>query len=115
MKLRPFRLAVLGLSLLIPAALCAVVLFLVIYSGQAIFFNGLHFLTQISWNLGDMYSDPVTVRGVQVPSGANYGILVFIVGTLASSAIAILIAVPLAMGAAIFLAEVVSKSEAKRS
>nr|WP_295745747.1 phosphate ABC transporter permease subunit PstC [uncultured Acidocella sp.] len=108
MKLRPFRLAVLGLSLLIPAALCAVVLFLVIYSGQAIFFNGLHFLTQISWNLGDMYSDPVTVRGVQVPSGANYGILVFIVGTLASSAIAILIAVPLAMGAAIFLAEVVS-------
>jgi phosphate transport system permease protein len=107
MKIKPFRLSLLGLSLLIPAALCAVVLFLLVYSGQAIGFNGLHFLTDINWNLGDLYDDPVTVRGVQVPAGANYGILVFIVGTLASSGLAILIAVPLSVGAAIFLAEAV--------
>jgi phosphate transport system permease protein len=107
MKIRPFRLSLLGLSLLIPAALCAVILFLLIYSGQAIGFNGLHFITNISWNLGDLYDDPVTVKGVQVPSGANYGILVFIAGTLLSSFIAILIAVPLSVGAAIFLAEAV--------
>jgi phosphate transport system permease protein len=107
MKIRPFRLSLLGLSLLIPAALCAVILFLLIYSGQAIGFNGLHFITDINWNLGDLYNDPVTVKGVQVPSGANYGILVFIVGTLLSSFIAILIAVPLSVGAAIFLAEAV--------
>jgi phosphate transport system permease protein len=107
MKIRPFRLSLLGLSLLIPAALCAVILFLLIYSGQAIGFNGLHFITNISWNLGDLYNDPVTVKGIQVPSGANYGILVFIVGTLLSSFIAILIAVPLSVGAAIFLAEAV--------
>lgn len=107
MKIRPFRFTVLGLSLLIPAALCAVVLFLVVYSGQAIFFNGLHFLVDVNWNLGDLYSDPVSVHGVQVPPGANYGILVFVAGTLASSGIAILIAVPLAVGAAIFLAEVI--------
>ncbi|MDE2390909.1 MAG: ABC transporter permease subunit, partial [Rhodospirillales bacterium] len=107
MKLRPFRLTVLGLSLLIPAALCAVVLFLVLYSGQAIVFNGLRFLTQVNWNLGDLYDDPVVVHGIQVPAGANYGILVFIAGTLASSAIAIVIAVPLAVGASIFLAEIV--------
>jgi len=97
----------LGLSLLIPAALCAVVLFLLIYSGQAIGFNGLHFVTDINWNLGDLYDDPVTVKGIQIPSGANYGILVFIVGTLLSSFIAIIIAVPLSVGAAIFLAEAV--------
>src|SRR5271163_4684706 len=107
MKLRPFRLSVLGLSLLIPAALCAVVLFLLIYSAPAIGFNGLSFISGITWNLGDLYSDPVTTRGFSVPSGANYGILVFIVGTLASSLIAILIAVPLSVGAAIFLAEAV--------
>ncbi|MBU6449981.1 MAG: phosphate ABC transporter permease subunit PstC [Rhodospirillales bacterium] len=107
MKIRPFRLTVLGLSLLIPAALCAVVLFLVVYSGQAIVFNGLRFLTQVNWNLGDLYDDPVVVHGIQVPSGANYGILVFIAGTLASAAIAIIIAVPLAVGAAIFLAEII--------
>ena len=92
---------------MIPAALCAVVLFLVVYSGQAMIFNGLHFVTNISWNLGDLYSDPVTVNGISIPPGANYGILVFIVGTLASSGIAILIAVPLSIGAAICLAEAV--------
>lgn len=107
MKLRPFRLSVLGLSLLIPAALCAVVLFLLVYSGQAIAFNGLHFLWETNWNLGDLYGNPVVERGIQVPPGANYGILVFIVGTLLSSLIAIAIAIPLAVGAAIFLAEIV--------
>ncbi|MDD2705646.1 MAG: phosphate ABC transporter permease subunit PstC [Acidocella sp.] len=107
MKIRPFRLSVFALSLLIPTALCAVVLFLVIYSGQAIMFNGLHFLTDVNWNLGDMYDDPVTVHGVSVPGGAEYGILVFIVGTLVSSGLAILIAVPLSIGAAIFLSEAV--------
>ncbi len=108
MKIRPFRLSLLGLSLLIPAALCAVIAFLLIYSGQAIGFNGFHFITHVNWNLGDLYDDPVSVRGVQVPSGASYGILVFIAGTLLSSLIAILIAVPLSVGAAIFLAESVS-------
>jgi phosphate transport system permease protein len=107
MKLRPFRLSVLSLSLLIPAALCAVILFLLIYSAPAIGFNGLGFVTGINWNLGDLYDNPVMTRGVQVPQGASYGILVFIVGTLASSLIAILIAVPLSVGAAIFLAEAV--------
>jgi phosphate transport system permease protein len=107
MKIRPFRLSVFALSLLIPAALCAVVLFLVFYSGQAMIFNGLHFLTGVNWNLGDLYNDPVVVRGMSVPSGAQYGILVFIVGTLLSSGLAILIAVPLSVGAAICLAEAV--------
>ncbi len=92
---------------MIPAALCAVVLFLAIYSAQAVGFNGFGFVSRITWDLGNMYSDPVTIRGVQVPPGASYGILVFVVGTLLSSFIAILIAVPLSIGAAIFLSEAV--------
>jgi phosphate transport system permease protein len=107
MKLRPFRITLLGLSLLIPAALVAVVLFLGIYSAQAIGFNGIGYLWRITWDLGDLYGDPVMSHGVQVPAGASYGILVFICGTLLSSFIAILIAVPLSVGAAIFLSEVV--------
>ncbi|MDE8344605.1 MAG: phosphate ABC transporter permease subunit PstC [Acidocella sp.] len=107
MKIKPFRLSLLGLSLLIPAALGAVVLFLLLYAGQAISFNGFGFLGGVNWNLGNLYSDPVMTRGVQVPSGADYGILVFVVGTLLSSGIAILMAVPLSVGAAIFLAEAV--------
>jgi phosphate transport system permease protein len=113
MKLRPFRSSMLGLSLLIPAALGAVVLFLLVYSGPAMLFNGIGFLSGINWDLGDLYGDPVITRGVLVPSGASYGILVFIVGTLLSSFIAILIAVPLAVGAAIFLAEAVPVLERK--
>jgi phosphate transport system permease protein len=107
MQIKPFRLSLLGLSLLIPLALGAVVLFLLIFSAQAIGFNGFGFITRVIWDLGDLYGDPVTVRGVLVPNGANYGIAVFIVGTLLSSAIAILIAVPLSVGAAIFLSEAV--------
>jgi phosphate transport system permease protein len=98
----------LGLSLLIPFALGAVILFLLIFSAQAIGFNGIGFVTRVIWDLGDLYNDPVTVRGIQVPNGANYGIAVFIAGTLLSSAIAILMAVPLSVGAAIFLSEAVS-------
>jgi phosphate transport system permease protein len=108
MQIKPFRLSLLGLSLLIPAALGAVILFLLIFSAQAIGFNGFGFVTRVIWDLGDLYNDPVTVRGIQVPDGANYGIAVFIAGTLLSSAIAILIAVPLSVGAAIFLSEAVS-------
>ena len=107
MQLKPFRLSLLGLSLLIPIALAAIVLFLLVFSWQAIGFNGLGFVTRVIWNLGDMYDDPVTTRGVLVPAGANYGIAVFVAGTLLSSAIAILIAVPLSVGTAIFLSEIV--------
>lgn len=107
MKIHPFRISLLGLSLMIPAALCAVILFLVLYSGPAILINGLHFIVDIHWNLGNLYGEPVVVNGIQVPDGASYGILVFIVGTLLTSGIAILIAVPLSVGAAIFLAEAV--------
>jgi len=97
----------LALSLLIPAALGAVVLFLLIFAGPALGFNGLDFFSQINWNFGDFDNDPVLTRGVMVPDGASYGILVFIVGTLLSSGIAILIAVPLSIGAAICLAEAI--------
>jgi phosphate transport system permease protein len=107
MNIKPFRLSLLSLSLLIPAALCAVVLFLFIFSAQAIWFNGLGFISRITWDLGNLYGDPVTTRGILVPPGASYGILVFIFGTLLSTFIAILIAVPLSVGAAIFLAEAV--------
>ncbi len=107
MKIRPFRLSMLAIGLLIPAALCAVVLFLIIYAAPAIGFSGFGFLTHINWNFGDLDNDPVVVNGLAVPNGASYGILVFIAGTLLSSLIAILIAVPLSIGAAIFLAEAV--------
>jgi phosphate transport system permease protein len=82
-------------------------LFLTIYAWPAILFNGFQFVTSNTWNLGNLYSDPVMVNGVQISPGAHYGILFLIVGTLLSTIIALLIAVPVGVGAAVFLAEAV--------
>lgn len=103
--MRPFRLGLACFAALIPLALLAIVVFLTAYSWPAIRFNGLHFLVSKTWSLGNLYADPVSHDGFSVPSGAHYGILVFIVGTLASSAIALLIAVPLGIGVGLFVGE----------
>jgi phosphate transport system permease protein len=83
-----------------------VLIFLLDYSGAAIRFNGLNFLTTIRWSLGDISSGRTVVHnGVSAPVEAVYGSLVFIVGTVATSALALLIAIPISIGIAIFIAE----------
>jgi len=86
----------------------ALVFVLVVLLGEAlpaIRFNGLHFLTGSGWNVGSDYGTPVTSGGVAHPPGASYGALPLIVGTLATSAIALVIAVPVSIGAALVLVE----------
>lgn len=104
-RIKPFRLLMAGVALLIPAILLGIVAFLIVYSWQAIGFNGVRFIGTINWSLGNLYGNPVHQHGYLVPPGANYGILAFIVGTLASSFLAILFAVPISIGTAMFLAE----------
>ena len=104
-NLTPFRLSLAGLALVIPGALIAIVFFLTTYSWKAIGFNGFGFLGTINWSLGNLYANPVHQHGYLVPPGAKYGILAFIVGTLLSSFLAILFAVPISIGTAMFLAE----------
>jgi phosphate transport system permease protein len=89
----------------IPLVIVAVLLFLVVYAWPAIKFNGLGFLLTKTWDLGNLYADPVETRGVLAPVGATYGCLVFVAGTLASSFLALLVAVPVSLGISIFLAE----------
>ncbi len=91
----------------LPASLIAVILFLVLYSWPAIRFNGIGFIISDVWNVGSQYGEPITRDGVQMLPGAHYGILFLIVGTLLSTVIALIIAVPTGVGAAIFLAEAV--------
>ena len=91
----------------LPASLVLIVLFLTIYAWPAILFNGFQFVTSDTWNLGNLYADPVMVNGTEIPPGAHYGTLFLIVGTLLSTLIALLIAVPVGVGAAVFLAEAV--------
>jgi phosphate transport system permease protein len=62
--------------------------------------SGLHFFNSVTW-------DPVApdVDGGKM-TGNVFGVLPFVYGTLMTSGIALLIAVPLSIGAAIFLAEI---------
>lgn len=67
--------------------------------------NGIGFFTRAVWN-PNLSGNPVNVNGVQTLSGSSYGMLVFVAGTLASSAIAVLLAVPIGLGTAVFLTQV---------
>lgn len=102
-----FRSLTAMLAGIVPASMVAVLLFLAIYAWPAIRFNGLSFLVNMDWNIGNQYADPIDLAGVSILPGASYGILFLIVGTLLTTLIAMVIAVPVGVGAAIFLAEAV--------
>jgi len=67
--------------------------------------NGIGFLGRSAWDPGSTYGAAVRTDGVLRPAGSEYGALPLIVGTLASSAIAVLVAVPLSVGAALAVVE----------
>lgn len=95
-----------GAGALIPLiALGFVLATLIVEALPAIRFNGLHFFTTTDWNPGNLYGDTVVTNGVAHPVGASYGALPLIVGTLATSAIALIIAVPVSIGAALAIVE----------
>lgn len=95
-----------GIGAVIPLlALVLVLVVLVIEAMGAIRLNGLHFFTAIEWNPGNTYGETVVTDGVAHPVGAYYGALPLIVGTLATSAIALIIAVPVSVGAALVIVE----------
>jgi len=98
-------LAVLGGA--IPLGVVGVVAFLTIYAWPAVMLNGWGFVGGSEWNLGSTYADPIVTNGIPVLPGAHYAILFLIGGTLLSTAIAMIVAVPVGVGAAIFLAEAV--------
>lgn len=100
-----FRSVTAVLAIIVGASLIVMVVFLGVYAWPAVCLNGFAFFTQNSWNLGSLYANPVTLNGQQILPGAQYGILFLIVGTVLSTAIALVVAVPLGVGAAMFLAE----------
>ena len=92
---------------LLPLSLFAVVLFLAVYSWPAVVFNGPGFVVRDMWSLGNLYANPVMRHGTMIQPGATYGIFFLIVGTLLTTAIALILAIPAGVGSAIFLAEAV--------
>src|SRR5579875_3472737 len=86
-------------------ALTLTVLVLTLKAWPAIKVNGAHFLVGSDWKPGNTYGATVHTDGVAHPLGSSYGAWPLIAGTLQSSVIAIVIAVPVSVGTAFALTE----------
>jgi phosphate transport system permease protein len=100
-----FKNIIAPIASIVGVTLILIILFLGRYAWPAVQLNGWAFLTKNDWNLGNLYADPIVHHGVTLMPGAQYGILFLIVGTLLSTLIAVVIAVPFGVGSAIFLAD----------
>lgn len=105
-----FRYFITAVAACVPLLIIALVAFLTYNAWPALHFNGFHFLFQNDWNIGSQYGTPVMVRGHEVLPGANFGIFFLLFGTIVSSLLALLLAVPIGVGAAIFLSDAVPPS-----
>lgn len=95
-----------GAGALIPAlALAFIVVSLVLEAWPAIRLNGWSFFTASPWNPGSGYGAVVTTKGIPHPQGSDFGAGPLIAGTVASSVIALIIAVPVSIGAALVIVE----------
>jgi len=83
-----FRSVLSGSALLTAALLASVVLFLLIKAKPALVHDGFGLITKTTWD----------------PLHGKFGALAFIVGTLLTTAVALVFAVPIGLGTAIFLA-----------
>ncbi len=93
-------------AVLLPlVALVGSVTVLAIKAWPAIRVNGWYFLYGKNWSYGNSYGTPVTTHGVLHSAGSQFGAWPIILGTLQSSFIAIIVAVPLSIGAAFALTE----------
>jgi len=88
-------------ALLPGIALLAVVAALLFQALPVIRANGFGFFTRSAWDPGNFYNAPVVSGGVTRPAGATYGAFPLIMGTLESSVLAMVIAVPVAFGTAL--------------
>jgi phosphate transport system permease protein len=86
-------------------ALIFILIALLLEAVPALRYNGLHFFYKSVWAPGGYYAAPVTTAGVRHLSGADFGALPEIVGTLLTSAIALIVGVPVSIGAALFIVE----------
>src|SRR6266851_3030900 len=82
-----------------------ILVILLVKAVPAIRFNGWGFFTKSVWNTGATYGKPVTSGGIKHLPGEKYGALPQIIGTLETSAISLIIAVPVSIGAALVVVE----------
>ena len=77
-----------------------------VWAIPAIVYSGATFFTSDKFFIGNFYNpDFSPVNGISAPYGAIYGALTFIIGTLATSVIALMLAVPISVGGVLMLSE----------
>jgi phosphate transport system permease protein len=95
-----------AVALLPTLALAFLLAVLIVKAIPAFRYNGLSFFTKSVWDEGGGYNAVITHSGGATHlSGADFGGLAEIVGTLLTSLIALLIAVPVSIGAALVIVE----------
>jgi len=85
------------ISLIPVFVLISLFVFLLIYSIPSIKYNGLTFFTSYLWYPGQFNQPPIMKNGVMAPYGSNFGSLLFILGTILTSLLAIIIVLPLSL------------------
>jgi phosphate transport system permease protein len=101
----PIRWLGLGGAVIPLLMLVFVLVTLIVKAIPAVQFSGWHIITGKTWNFGSQYGAPVRTNGILHNSGEEFGALPEILGTLATSAIALIIAVPVSIGAALVIVE----------
>jgi phosphate transport system permease protein len=103
---RVLRLASLVMATL-PLAILAVLVLVMLASGsRALIYSGVNLLTGRIFTFGHLYGGTPTVQnGIAAPHNASYGGATLILGTLLTSAIALALAIPVALGAALLVTE----------
>ncbi|HUZ52912.1 MAG TPA: phosphate ABC transporter permease subunit PstC [Streptosporangiaceae bacterium] len=94
-----------GGSLVPVLALAFILVILAVKAWPAIKYNGWGFFTGSTWTGGNLYGQVVHTGGVSHLQDAKFGALPSIIGTLGTSAIALTIGVPVAIGTALVIVE----------
>ena len=102
---RAVRAGLLIAALIPTAALAFLVYEMVKEAYPAIIFNGGNFLTTKKFTMGNLYGNIEVKHGYKAASGAQFGVLPLLFGTVVSSLIALVLAVPVAVGGAVLLVE----------
>src|SRR5579859_1499784 len=101
-----FRLCCAAATLVAPVLLGVLALVMLTSAYPALVYSGLNFITGRVFDFGNLYVNALTVHnGVSAPHHAQYGASVLLVGTLFTSIVALVMAVPVAVGGVILLVE----------
>lgn len=98
--------AVLAVAALVPTAALGFLAFEMVKSAYpSIMFSGWHFFSTKTFTMGNLYGSTEVKNGYRAAHGASFGVLPLLFGTVVSSLIALVLAVPVAVGGAILLVE----------